>query len=267
MVLETVQKKLKDLNLPFQVRCTDSQELLKSEWGSSCRLLVMPGGRDLPYCKELNGKGNQNIKKFVDGGGSYLGICAGAYYGSAYVEFDKDDPNMAVVGPRELAFFPITAVGPAFPGFSYITNAGAHVAGVMVTEPGQKILGKEVSLTSLFYDGGCYFKNRKKADGEDVPDDDVLSRITLTSYTGHSEPRLSNMQIDVSGCAAIVGGRVGQGKVVLTGLHFEASPSTLVDNYEDDGYVQPLLPFLKTFEPQRDIVFKNCLQYLLKEQD
>jgi glutamine amidotransferase-like uncharacterized protein len=53
--------------------------------------------------------------EFVQGGGSYLGLCAGAYYGCARVVFEPGTP-LEVVGDRELAFFPGIARGAAFPG-------------------------------------------------------------------------------------------------------------------------------------------------------
>lgn len=41
---------------------------------------VIPGGRDLPYCRDLNGYINDRIIRYVKEGGVYMGICAGAYY-------------------------------------------------------------------------------------------------------------------------------------------------------------------------------------------
>ncbi|MEW5299670.1 MAG: hypothetical protein WDW36_002662 [Sanguina aurantia] len=70
----------------------------------------MPGGADLPYCRLLNGQGNNMITEYVKGGGSYLGLCAGAYYGCSSVEFEPGS-SMEVSGDRELAFFPGVAVG------------------------------------------------------------------------------------------------------------------------------------------------------------
>ena len=40
-------------------------------------MFVMPGGADLPYCAALNGAPNARIRRFVEAGGTYLGICAG----------------------------------------------------------------------------------------------------------------------------------------------------------------------------------------------
>ena len=38
------------------------EELLAGHWTSSCLMLVMPGGADLPYCRQLNGAGNELIR-------------------------------------------------------------------------------------------------------------------------------------------------------------------------------------------------------------
>lgn len=53
--------------------------------------------------------------EYVEGGGSYLGLCAGAYYGCSSVEFEPGS-SMEVSGDRELAFFPGAAIGAAYPG-------------------------------------------------------------------------------------------------------------------------------------------------------
>ena len=267
ITLASLKEAVNKMEASYIVRTTDSTELVNSKWISSCQLLVMPGGRDLPFCKELDGQGNKEIRAFVEGGGSYLGICAGAYYGSAYVEFSKGDPDMQIVGPRELAFLPATSVGPAFPGYSYVSNAGVHVAGMRVTEAGEQVLGKVASGKedpTLFYNGGCYFKERQQGS---VSNNSLCGTTSpydiLATFTGSSEPPPRNSAVSVSGHAAIIAGCVRSGKVVLTGLHFEASPDLLSAHYKDDKYVTPLLPILKLFEPQRKKMFSNCVRYLL----
>jgi biotin--protein ligase len=44
------------------VSSLDTPALLDGAWRSRCLLLVMPGGADLPYCKHLDGRGNQLIR-------------------------------------------------------------------------------------------------------------------------------------------------------------------------------------------------------------
>lgn len=258
MTTASLRDTISRANLPHTVRTTTSEELVGSNWRDSCRLLVMPGGRDLPYCKELDGMGNQMISHFVKEGGSYLGICAGAYYGSAYVEFAKGDPHMEVVGPRELAFFPVTAKGPVFPGYSYETNAGAHSAGGMVTKVGGEVLGLPEESLSLFYNGGCNFFSRGSKEGN-------LPYQELLCYTGNSEPHPPDPSPNVSATAGLIGGHVGEGKVILSGLHFEASVPLLEKCYHGDDYITPLLPVLKKSEHQRQTLFDACILYLLNK--
>lgn len=46
----------------MQVAQMGPEELLAGDWRSSCLMLVMPGGADLPYCRQLNGLGNELIR-------------------------------------------------------------------------------------------------------------------------------------------------------------------------------------------------------------
>eukprot|EP00878_Enallax_costatus_P006658 GHUV01006977.1.p1 GENE.GHUV01006977.1~~GHUV01006977.1.p1 ORF type:complete len:456 (+),score=139.45 GHUV01006977.1:2006-3373(+) len=118
----------------YTVSTLSAAELLDGSWASSAALLVMPGGADLPYCKHLNGKGNKLIKEYVRSGGSYLGLCAGAYYACSRVEFEPGS-QLQVVGDRELAFFPGVARGAAYEGFDYLTESGAVAAHIQFQVP------------------------------------------------------------------------------------------------------------------------------------
>eukprot|EP00884_Botryococcus_braunii_P011023 jgi/Botrbrau1/19922/Bobra.0059s0039.1 len=92
------------------------EDVLESQWQEDCILFVMPGGADLPYCRRLNGKGNSLIREYVENGGAYLGLCAGAYYACARVEFEVGDSRLEVVGERELRFFSGIARGSVYSG-------------------------------------------------------------------------------------------------------------------------------------------------------
>ena len=87
----------------YTVQPITPQTVATQPWEPSCVLLVIPGGRDLPYVEELTlkTKATRRIREFVQEGGSYLGICAGAYFGSSEVRFDTGG-DMEVVGKREL---------------------------------------------------------------------------------------------------------------------------------------------------------------------
>lgn len=114
-------------------------------------LFIMPGGRDLPYVHRLQPEGTQILRSFVEEGGIYLGICAGAYFGASYVEFDKGG-QLEVLGSRELQFFPGKAIGPLFGKFRYNSQEGASIVSLEYDD------GKNSFFTYSHYNGGCYFE-------------------------------------------------------------------------------------------------------------
>lgn len=93
------------LSESYDIKAIAASTLASEPWEGATSLLVFPGGRDLPYCSKLAGKANARIKRWIEQGGKYLGICAGAYYGSQRVEFKLGTP-LEVQGPRELDLFP-----------------------------------------------------------------------------------------------------------------------------------------------------------------
>ena len=63
----------------YTVQLIHPDAVAKHPWPSQCALFVMPGGRDVPYLQILSNTGaNERIKEYVENGGKYLGICAGA---------------------------------------------------------------------------------------------------------------------------------------------------------------------------------------------
>lgn len=187
---------------------TDSV-ILKEPWTASCALLVFPGGADLGYCRSLNGEGNSRISQYVRRGGSYLGLCAGGYYGSKRCEFEVGDKMMEVIGSRELAFFPGTCRGCAFKGFVYHSEAGARAVEVKVDKEAFPV-GLVPSAFKSYYNGGGVFVDAASYVNQGVE--------VLASYAD---------TIDVDGgvgglgAAAVVYCKVGDGSALLTGPHPE----------------------------------------------
>jgi biotin---protein ligase len=180
--------------------------LIKEPWTANCAALVFPGGADQGYCRTLDGEGNRRIKRYVEGGGVYIGFCAGGYYGSKRCEFEVGSKPMEVVGERELAFFPGIARGCAFPGFVYHSEKGARAAELKVDK---SILsaGSVPNLFKSYYNGGGTFVDASRFKDEGVE--------VLASYT-------EDLAVDSGeGSAAIVYCRVGKGAAMLTGPHPE----------------------------------------------
>ncbi len=162
-------------------------------------LFVMPGGADLPYCKKLNGAGNDNIRGFVELGGTYLGICAGAYYACRDIAYHKGRSD-EICEARELAFAPATATGslPELAPYYDETLTSAAIADLT--------LANGESAQALYH-GGCRF------DLPDGHDCDILA--TYTQIAGNPP--------------AIIRQRAGFGRAILSGVHFEISPECLAD--------------------------------------
>jgi biotin--protein ligase len=189
----------------YAVLTVSADQILKEPWTATCALLVMPGGADMGYCRTLNGDGNRKIKRYVQLGGRYLGLCAGGYYGSAKCEFEVGKKGMEVVGERELGFFPGVCRGLAFPGFVYASEAGARAVQIVVNKKVLSDVG--VDGFQSYYNGGGAFVDAEKFQEKGV---EVLASYgeELAVESGESK-------------AAVVFCKVGEGAAVLTGPHPE----------------------------------------------
>jgi biotin--protein ligase len=102
-----------------------ASELLASSWQKNAFCLIIPGGEDTAYAEKLNRAGNRIIREYVENGGIFLGICAGAYYASRRIVFDPNGPD-DIKAERELGFFPGTVVGPHWAPYVKGHHCGAR---------------------------------------------------------------------------------------------------------------------------------------------
>lgn len=214
--------------VPLPGLLLSANDLIETEWDRSSHLLIMPGGRDRPYHAALQGKGNRKIRSFVENGGTYLGICAGAYYASARIEFDKDFP-LEICEERELAFFRGTAVGPAYGKgtFDYMSRSGVRAAR----------LSTPLNSFHAYYNGGCTFAG-------DLSGCRILARFADLP----GEP------------PAILECRVGKGKAILSGVHLEIPASSLDSG---DPFLSPLIPIFTASETLRSLFWESLLKKFL----
>ena len=214
--------------------CTASM-ILSGCLQHTCDLFIMPGGADLFYCEKLNGHGNQAIRDYVHNGGAYLGICAGAYYGCATLNWNKGE----ISGVRELAFYKGQANGPIYEWTETPDSIydGSWKKAVTIQTADAKAI-------STFYDGGPVF--------EDGSHDRVIARYT-------DLPDLP---------PAIVGGLFGKGHYILSSPHIERFGHRLNDGLykhrntsfeREKKVIEDLIPHEKE---QKDF-FKSILSGLL----
>ncbi len=169
----------------------DARDVIAGDVFATADMFVMPGGADLPYSKKLNGEGNRNIRSFVENGGTYLGICAGAYYACRNIEFHKGRSD-EICEPRELALVDTTAYGSLpelAPWYDCTLNSAAIIT---------------VNTRPVLYYGGCAFRvSDAKAD--------IIARYD--ALPGNPP--------------AMICKTVGKGRVLLSGVHFEIGPEAL----------------------------------------
>jgi len=222
-------KSLKRGGLPFK-RVT-AEELKREGWESGVSLLALPGGQDVPYHEALKGEANRRIRAFVEEGGGYFGICAGAYYGCGSVLFEEGGP-LEVVGTRELGFFPGPAQGPAYGNgqFRYYSASGARLAYLS--------RGEEAPF-ALYYNGGCAFSEPE----------------------GHREVEVEARYLDLPGRpAAILSCKVGEGRAVLSGVHPEFS---FADFPTGSRQLCRIKRCLLPFEERRQMLFATLISSAL----
>lgn len=218
-----------------RVKKVNHHFLQTTDWEATTILLVIPGGRDIPYHELLKGEANRKIVQFVEQGGSYLGICAGAYYGCGLIEFEKGGA-LDVCASRELAFFPGIAKGPALGHglFCYRSYSGAEATDIHTS-----FEGYENFSTSVFYNGGCTFVSP-----ENYPQVKVLANY---------QPHL----------AAIVECRKGKGKAILCGVHPEVRAHSLAKLTERNPRVKEIYSQLIAAENSREklwnLILSSCI--------
>jgi biotin--protein ligase len=192
----------------YDIKLVNAANLASDPWEAGCSLLVIPGGRDLPFVQDLAGRPIERIRNFVlQRKGRFLGICAGAYFACHRVEFEEGTP-LEVIGMRELNLCPATAKGTIYPGFEYETSRGAHAVPLSLDGA---LCSKAFSAKSplkVYYDGGCYFDFGEKDGSEDGKTleyhvgafykDKNLPAIVLGYASGEDHPRviLSGVHIE-----------------------------------------------------------------------
>lgn len=188
----------RELAPTYIVRAVMAHHLDLPRFFDNVTAFIMPGGADLPYCQKLNGERNVHLRRWVESGGSYIGICAGAYYACAEVKFHLGRAD-EVAGPRELGLLSAAAVGSLSEiAMPYdLTLRSASVVRLRIANG---------ELSASYYHGGPKF------DLQDSALADILARYEDIP----DKP------------AAMVKCNVGKGVAFLSGVHPEVSAADLL---------------------------------------
>ena len=135
----------------YWVGTIDHEGLRDEPWTRACALLVFPHCTHTQSYDDLDADlpTISRIREFVEGGGSFLGICGGAYFASRSAEWDGHP-----WGSANLAFWPGLSKGP------YLHDgpqAHEFTLPTMIDASQPNGANKKAPYCDLHYDGGGEF--------------------------------------------------------------------------------------------------------------
>ena len=168
---------------------------------AGAKMLVQPGGGCNTQYLNLQKEGQDAIREYVRNGGSYYGICAGAFLATQSV------PNRGRLGLVPWK----DDQEPIYRGWGKMNIA--------FTPEGRKELGFTEKERMVLYWGGPVM-----VPGEPVPDTDIQ---VFGKYAGLEMNTCQPKPVKpMGGKAAFLGGRVGKGKIFVSAIHPEKHERT-----------------------------------------
>ncbi len=168
-------------------------------------VVIFPGGSGSAMAHVLQPDGCEAVRRFVRGGGGYVGICGGAFLATA-----KYDWSLGIVNAKTLTG---TREVPGHGSVSVVARGSATVS-VEPTEHGQKVLGCGPGLLNMAYTGGPILS---PAGIRRLPPYAELAAYRTETWTYEFQ------RDTMINTPAIVAARFGLGRVILFGPHPEMS--------------------------------------------
>lgn len=203
-------------------------------------LLIFPGGQDLYYHRACSSALLAKIRRFVEEGGTYVGICAGAYFATSAICFYARE-DLFVTGRRALQLWKGASYGALYgvEEYSEESEAGACLVEIETTSP-YKQQEQEPPLEGprensregperrfVYYYGGCLLFAQEDPSGE------ILARY-ITPFDPKMRPEVKKKIEEHAGSCCVTKANVasikksyGKGEVYLFGYHPEYLPHKL----------------------------------------
>lgn len=186
-------------------------DLAQDDWKSDTQLLVLPDGRGESYGSDLETAAQFSVRQWIENGGSLLTIGAGAYIASTIINFDLGGKN-EVKKNGLLPLYPGTAHGPVIQ--PVVRQWDQDPEAVRVTPSG----GGIHDSIAMYAIGSCYFEPLEV---------EAAKWTSIAKYTA------------VKGNPpAIILGKVGNGKVLLSGPNWSIDHENMVGLEKTAMYVE-----------------------------
>jgi biotin--protein ligase len=215
------------LDPSISVLKVDSFYLNNHSWEKKTICLCMGGGKCGEWEKSLGESGMKKIHDYVVNGGTYIGLCAGAYFASAESLFKLN--GQLIEKKRPVALSPFRAEGPIFQTDDYLSVSAAKTVQVAFHIEGAMLEGY------VYYQGGCSFI---------IDQEQSIAKAAAHLKTHDSEHVVA------------VYGDCGKGRFYLCGLHPEFSWSENLKNATDGSFAK-LANTLCPQEPFRQKIWKE----------
>jgi len=101
-----------------------------------CSVLIIPGGYTGEIVSNLGSRGSEEIRRFVRGGGGYIGICSGAYLAAETVEVPGSPTGLGIIDIKNRR------------------KAGKEVTSIETTLPDHPILAGCSQRMNIWYENG-----------------------------------------------------------------------------------------------------------------
>lgn len=178
----------------FEVTLLDGQDLRDGKL-DGLDLLVIPGGSSELQCQAMGEEGKAAVRRFVAGGGKYVGICAGFH--------------CALNSPGRIGLLP----------FVWMGSAGITTLKVELFGHAENVLGIPKGDHLVAYSRGPIAKPAPIAG--DTPATAEILGVYRSKFGPAGKP-----EINYSGTPAMLFGTYGKGKVIATSFHPELRKET-----------------------------------------
>ncbi len=156
---------------------------------------IFPGGSGRGIGNGLQSEGRERLREFIEAGGGYLGVCAGAYFAGSGLE-------------NYLHAIPLIHSQP--------WARGRAMLEIELTDEGRQLLGTDQRVLTTRYNNGPIFLDSEQPDGGD-PEFMVLARFKTPSTDSRG-----NTRDEMVGQAAIGARALGQGRILIISPHPES---------------------------------------------
>ncbi len=199
----------------------------------------MPGGSADYYHLKLGASGKQFIRSYVESGGIYYGICAGAYFAAKKAVFEPQISHLRKINDYGLNLIDAIAIGTLQKELNIKPYEPTAAATAVV------LLQDRINSNSYaaYYHGGPWFVKKAQSKGSVI----------------------ANYRLPDKSLPAVIVEPIGKGLVIVSGVHYETTATALkkclVERKADYPIARKIVSELDRVEPLRRALFQKIIDY------